>query len=247
MEKEEYQKHYALEESFWWFRGRRDIILGVLESFAITRSRQKILDAGCGTGFNLNFFENFGNSFGCDFSEDALFFCRKRGLKKVARGDVQKLPFKSRSFSLVALLDVLYHKNVRDDTRVLQEVHRVLKNGGYLLITDSAFNFLRSKHDLAFHTRERYTKKTLLQRLEQAGFGVLKMSYFNFFLFFFVFLSRRLTKILPGQNPIARSDLKAIDPRLNNWLYHILKCEAVLTRYLSLPFGSSILCFARKK
>jgi len=247
MEKDEYRKHYELEESFWWFRGRRDIIKKILQSFSLTSQRLDILDAGCGTGYTIKVFEAYGDAYGCDYSQDALYFCRKRGLKKIVQANVEHLPFSSQSFNLVTCLDVLYHKNIKSDVHVLQEIHRILKKSGCLLITDSAFNFLRSRHDIAFHTRERYRIKTLAKRLGKAGFRVLKTSYFNFFLFFIVLLVRFSSKIFQRKEAIARSDLKAIDKRINGILSRILKFEAFLIKYLNLPLGSSIVCLAQKK
>lgn len=247
MEKEEYRKHYELEEDFWWFRGRRSIIQEILQLHSLAGQKLKILDAGCGTGFNLKFFERYGTAYGCDFSQSALDFCQKRGLKRIVQADVEQLPFASQSFDLVTLLDVLYHKNIRSDVQVLREVGQVLKKGGYLLLTDSAFNFLRSKHDIAFHARERYRKVTLRRRLEKSGFCLLKASYFNLFLFLIVLLVRFSTNIFEGKGQKAQSDLKSIDKTLNSLLYRILKFEAFLIKYINLPFGSSIFCLAQKK
>ena len=244
MEKEEYRKHFELEESFWWFMGRREIILNVLKR--IKRKKLKILDVGCGTGFNLQIFQNYGTSFGCDISKEALDYCLKRSLEKVVQADGQKLPFRTGSFDLVILLDVLYHKRVKSDIKVLQEVSRVLKNKGYLLVTDSAFAFLWSRHDIAFHARERYNKKTLRKRLEKAELSIEKISYFNFFLFSPVVLMRFLERLGLRKKSKAESDLKKINTGVNKVLFSFLKLEAFLIQHLNFPFGSSLISLARK-
>jgi SAM-dependent methyltransferase len=247
MEKAEYRKHFELEENFWWFRGRRDILGNILLPRLKQDKKLTLLDAGCGTGFNLKFFEDLGTAFGCDFSEDALDFCRQRGLKKLARADIQKPPFKDRSFDLIALLDVLYHKNIKNDVEVLREINRLLKNDGFLLLSDSAFKILSGRHDLAFHARERYRRKTLKIRLERAGFSLVRGSYFNFFLLPAVLTIRLMENLAPLRNKPIQSDLQAVGPWLNSVLYQILRFEAFLSRHINLPLGSSIVCLARKK
>ena len=247
MEKAEYQKHFELEESFWWFRGRRDVLLNVFRSRAAPRLPLIWLDAGCGTGLNMTVFAEFGPVFGCDFSTEALAYCRRRGLRNVLRADVQSLPYKDESFDAVSLLDVLYHKNIRNDVAALKDVCRTLKPGGWLLISDSAFSALRGPHDRAFHGRERYRKKTLSPRLEAAGFEILRLGYFNHFLFPLLVSVRWWERIRGEKRAAVKSDLKAVSPFLNSALYGLLKLEAVLAKKIDLPWGSSIVCLARKK
>jgi SAM-dependent methyltransferase len=246
VEKKEYKKHYELEEDYWWFAGKREIIKSVLNLIKRQKEGFNILDVGCGTGINLIFLQKFGKSYGCDLSKEALFFCKKRGLESVVRANAEKLPFKRSSFDLASLLDVLYHKNVRSDVKVLKSIHQVMKSEAYLIITDSAFNFLFSKHDLAIHTRERYRKKILKRRLEEAKFSVLRMSYCNFFLFLPVVLVRLFQRITLRKGAKIESNLEPVNAVFNRVLFSLLKIEARLLKHINLPFGSTILCLARK-
>ena len=150
------------------------------------------------------------------------------------------------SFDLVTLFDVLYHRSIHDDGDVLSETSRILKTGGHLLLTDSAFNFLLSKHDLAFHARERYNRNSLIRRLESAGLSIVKISYFNFFLFPAVALVRLFEKRRISGDERPESNLHPMNSALNGILKGIMKSEARLLRRFNLPFGSSILCLARK-
>ena len=247
MEKDEYRKHFELEESFWWFRGRRKILINILRSRLKNRKNLAVLDAGCGAGYNLKMYESLGTVFGCDFSEDALFFCKKRGLRKLAMADVKTLPFKVQSFDLVSMLDVLSHESIPNDIDVLKEIASLLKDGGFLLLADNALKILNSPHDRAYHVRERYRKRTLKKRLHEAGFDIVRTSYFNFFLFPIIFLVRLSERIRRPKPDSIQSDLKAATPLMNGILYGILKLEAFLSKKINLPWGSSLICLARKK
>lgn len=246
MEKDEYRKHFELEEDFWWFAGKRAMIGAVLFKQLPALRGERMLDIGCGTGFNLVFFQDYFDGYGGDLSSDALLYAKKRNLKKLVQTDAHHLPFKDGSFAFVSLLDVLYHKKIESDVSVLRDVHRVLKKDGLLLITDSAFQFLQSRHDLALHARERYTTKTLKGRLSAGGFLAKKISYFNFFLFPGIALVRRIQRRDSHEPQVLESNLKATSPRLNSILLAILRLEAFLVKRFRLPWGSSIICLAKK-
>jgi len=247
LEKEEYRKHFELEETFWWFVGRRKIIETILECHNVIKDGESnLLDIGCGTGFNLKEFQEYIKSFGCDLSDEAIYFCKKRNLKRIVKSNAAELPFKNETLHIVTLLDVLYHKNIQSDINVLRETKRVLKKDGYLLITDSAFNFLFSKHDLALHARERYTKEKLRSKLKENGFIILKLSYFNFFIFPVILSVRFFERLTLNKNIKPESNLKPINNVFNKIFIYILRMEAFFIRYLNFPFGSSLLCLAKK-
>ena len=95
----------------------------------------------------------------------ALRFCKKRGLSNVTIGSSYKTSFKKSSFEISTLLDVLEHT---DDKKTLQELHRILKPEGLLIITVPAFKFLWSKLDDVLKHKRRYTKSSLQKVLKQA-------------------------------------------------------------------------------
>ena len=72
MDKKLFQQFYKMEESHWWFRGRRKIVRYFLKKFLKDKIKPDILDVGCGTGFNLINFSDIGEIFGAETSAVAL-------------------------------------------------------------------------------------------------------------------------------------------------------------------------------
>lgn len=245
VEIEEYEKTYNLEDSYWWFVGKRRIAQNLIEEFVHLNQREAILDVGCGTGATMCFLDHYGRAYGIDISETALCFCKERALARLSRASALRLPFADGSFSLITAFDVLYHEEVVDDLTAIREFYRVCRRGGSVLISEPAFNFLRSWHDVAYHGKRRYVASELKSKLEEVGFQVVKLSYSNALLFPFLF-AFRMWKRLSRPSPEDHSDLKPLNPYLNKALLAVYDLETSLVRKTRLPIGSSVVCVARK-
>lgn len=240
MEIQEYKNIYHQEQKHWWYEGMRKITFSLLHPYF--KEGMKILDAGCGTGFNLVKLSEYGECYGIDTSEYALKFCKKRNLKNIRQASIEQTPFENNSFDLITLLDVLYHKNIQEDTRVIKEAHRILKRQGLLFLRVPAFNFLKGPHDKQTHTKKRYTKKDILPLLRENDFTILKSTYANFFLFFPILILRLSQNIL---NFKVASDIKPT-PLLNKPFTFLLNLESFYLKKFNLPFGVSLLILAQK-
>ncbi len=248
MHPDAFKAMYTMESGYWWFCAKREYIRQVINRHLPVENKAHfaILDCGCGTGNNLAFLSQFGTVLGIDNSDNAIDYCTRNGFKKmVKKANISDLSIFYDSFDLVTALDVLYHRSIKDDVAVLKEFHRVLKSNGWLLLTDSAYNFLKSSHDIAVETRERYTLKTMGNRLQQSGFAVIHQTYTYLVTFPFVLIVRLLKKSI--WKPIrTESDVKPVSPILNSLLVRLLRWEARFALRYRLPMGSSILILARK-
>ena len=246
MERSEYEVMAAVERRHWWYGGMRAIAAALLDQVYAGRRDLAILDAGCGTGGNAIFLRRYGIVAGVDLAPEALELGGPRLPGALARASVLELPFADASFDLITSFDVLYHRAVPDEGRALAEMRRALRPGGRLLIRLPAYEFLRSKHDRAVHTRRRYTIAQARSLLSAGGFAIERGSYINSLLFPLPLAQRLLERAVPS---VERddSDLALPAAPVNELLRWPLAAEAAwLASGRSFPFGLSILIRARR-
>jgi len=271
---QEMQQHtYAImdrvEDTHWWFVGRRAILETFLRSVVqnvtppsrrlsgqspaddVTAGRRpdsrqdagvtiRILDVGCGTGANLEMLSQFGLAEGVDVSDEALEFCRKKGLT-VQEGLAETLPYPDETFDITTALDVVEHLD--DDIVGLKEMHRVTKTGGYSLIFVPAFMWLWGVQDDISHHRIRYTRKQIVERLKKAGFEVERATYANF-TFFVPVLGGRVFMRATGIKPASENNINI--SALNGAFGKVFSAERFWLKNLNFAFGVSIVIVARK-
>jgi len=246
---QEMQQHtYAImdevEGSHWWFVGRRAILEAFLRQIVAkvhpANSSLRILDVGCGTGANLEMLSQFGNAQGVDVSDDALEFCRLKGLS-AQKGLAETLPFEDEAFDITTALDVVEHLD--DDVAGLREMYRVTKKGGYSLIFVPAFMWLWGDQDDVSNHRIRYTRGQIVERLEKVGFTVERATYANW-TFFLPILAGRTVMKLTGIKPESENNVNV--SALNGFLGRIFASERLWLKNFNFPIGVSIVVVARK-
>lgn len=244
MECPEYEKMFRLEDSYWWYVGRRQLVHTLLKNRLPPNSL--ILDLGCGTGAMSRELQEYGKVISLDRAEPALRLARTRGLKNLCIGDAESLPFKPSLFDLVVALDVLEHLN--EDLSATQEIARVLKPEGIALVTVPACPFLWSDHDVALHHRRRYTPRQLHEVLEKGGLQVQLLSYTMTLLFPLAVLGRLANKIRRRLSPRkpATTQIPPTPRVINRALIQLLSWEAKWVRQTYLPFGVSLVSLVTK-
>jgi SAM-dependent methyltransferase len=236
VEQRAYREQFELEDTHWWFAGRRAVIRALMTASG-TPAGGRLLDAGCGTGHNLLEFGTSGSARGVDASPEAIEFCHRRGLTAVTQGRIEQLPFGDASFDLILATDVLEH--LQDDRLAMRELRRVGAPGSRLLVTVPAYGWLWSRHDADHHHFRRYTLGRLSGRLEAAGWMPLTWSYFNTVLLAPIAAVRLAGRRLGRDGD--RPDLRLTPPALNRLLEQPMRLEAaVIARGARLGAGVSI-------
>jgi SAM-dependent methyltransferase len=170
------QAMLELDDHHWWYRGRRRIIRAELDRLALPAGA-KVLDAGCGSGRTMIELTGYGEVTGIELDPNAAEVARGRGAGEVRIGRLEELPWDANTFDLITCLDVIEH--TADDRVTLEELRRVCKQGGWLLVTVPAYQALWSQHDEANHHFRRYGRRTLRRAALDAGWRVRRMTSFN--------------------------------------------------------------------
>jgi 2-polyprenyl-3-methyl-5-hydroxy-6-metoxy-1,4-benzoquinol methylase len=248
MNPREYRQMFQVEDSHWWYVALHELILAFVAAERQAVGPLEILDAGCGTGRLSQLLLAYGSVTGCDFAAEALDCCRQRGLAKLFRADLNSVQLRAASYDLITSIDTLYHLAIADESSVLAKFHGALKPGGLLIINLVAHEFLRSSHDIAVHTRRRYTRPEVVALLEQAGFRVERATYRVGFLFPPIALYRLLKRqtLTAAAGEAVVSDVSAPSPLLNRLLLAVSRLENRLLRHVDLPIGTSVFAVARK-
>jgi SAM-dependent methyltransferase len=233
-----YREHYEVEDSHWWFRGRWAVVEALLSRITLPADPH-ILDAGCGTGGNLQRYTHLGRATGVDPAPEAVRFCHERGLERVEQAGLESLPFEDATFDLIAATDVLEHIEGEEDA--LRELCRVGVPGAALLLTVPAYMWLWSAEDENLHHKRRYTRARLRRAVEAGGWEPQMATYFNSLLLAPIAVARRL-RFDDGRAEVDRT------PKVLNGLLSLpMRFEARLIRAgIRLPAGVSVGIVCRK-
>lgn len=135
---------------------------------------KKILDAGAGDGLFAKLMEEKGNEVICvELSFELTRCCKEKGLRCI-NADLYKLPFPDDCFDVIFCRAVIEH--LFDPWKFFRESYRVLKKGGYVIITTSNVAFVENRLMLLLgrfplsHDLKQYTPESVKKAMEDAGF-----------------------------------------------------------------------------
>lgn len=234
-----------LEEANFWFRSRNKLLMWALEKYY--PNFQSLLEIGCGTGYVLSgISKKFPHStlFGSEIFIAGLGFAAARlPSVKLMQMDARCIPFEN-EFDVIGAFDVLEH--IKEDEEVLAQMRGALKLEGLMLLTVPQHAWLWSRVDEYACHEQRYAAQDLHQKIESAGFRVIRSTSFVTTLLPAMMISRFLQKKVSDEKFDATAELK-ISSWLNSLFSRMLGAElALIKRGFNLPLGGSRLVIARK-
>ena len=236
-----YREMAADQAKHWWYEGRRQIIAAMIAKTGLPKG-MSILEAGCGPGANLNMLKNFGQVKAFEPDEFAGEHAAKISALDIYQGGLpEPFPFPADRFDLIGAFDVIEH--IEEDVAALSKLHAHLNDNGKAIFTVPAHQWLWSHHDEINDHKRRYSKASFKKALEDAGFTVEKISYYNMWLFPMAVAVRALKKC---QGVKDESDVSMPSPPVNKALRFIFGTERFLLPYLNLPFGLSLIAVCKK-
>ncbi len=231
---------------------------------------ETLLDLGCAQGI-LSFFLRKKGGFWVSADQD---YINVKSSKKILTENLIQLqpgplPFKDKSFDRVICLDYLEH--LEDDQMCVDEIYRVLKEGGEFLAatprTGKIFilNYLRPllgmKLEFYGHKRQGYSLKKLKKIFEKSGFRFTNHRSFSGFLtefielvlnFFYIkFLSSKKSlqlrdgNIRPSTSVEFKSSKKAFG--LYSLVYPVIWMITRIDKIFFFQRGYGIMVWAKKE
>lgn len=135
---------------------RKNLVNAVLKTLYIdfNPSALSVLDIGCGTGFYLSLWQNFGvkEIHGIDFTQSSVDYCKKEFSEcTVIKADISNEESLSSLglYSCISVFDVLFH--IVDDEKynlAIKNIASHLQDDGILLYSDNFLRYdtIREKH-----------------------------------------------------------------------------------------------------
>jgi len=245
-----YDEMYRLEQRHWWFAAKRRIVRSLLERFSTVRPtadcKPKVCDLGCGCGMQAAELTARGwDVVGVDASDEALSYCRSRGVEAVHGLLPDGIPLPPGSMDAVLLLDVLEH--VEADAASLAAGAERVTRGGVVIVTVPAYAWMWTERDAQHHHKRRYSRGKFWELIRSCDTCEIElMSSFNTALFPLALAARMAGKLSRHSDPAG--DLTMPPLGMNGLFRGLFAFERhLLRRRVRLPWGLSLVAVLRKK
>jgi putative flippase GtrA/SAM-dependent methyltransferase len=185
----------------YWHKKKFSLIAGNIKD-------TPVLDLGCGPGVFLHYYGGFpGLKVNLDYSLEQLKYGKALNPQALyVNASVSELPFAQGTFSTVFLIETIEHVDEDSGKKVMNEISRVLKKGGRLVLTTPNYKSLwiffewivsivgsvdyRAQHVNHFNLNK------ISQYVSSAGLSVRKRETFFIFSPFFAIFSLRLSELI---------------------------------------------------
>ena len=238
MEKSIYIKQIDNESKHWWFKARREILNKQIKKYS-TKKKMSILDFGSGSGANIYMLSKYGEVDVYEKDHKTSNFLKKKfnrnGIKII------KKCFSKKKYDLILAADVIEH--IKNDKKIINNLSKILKKNGLIIVTVPAYQFLFSKKDQALKHFRRYNLNSL-KKLFSSDFKTLKISYYNSLLFVPIAIATIFFKLTNHQY-INLTEEKP-NNILNYIFYSLFRLEKFILKYFNFPFGISIISVFKK-
>lgn len=218
---------------YWWYRVRARLLGRMFEG--AVAGGACVLDVGSADGPSVDWLGDVAGRRVC-----ADINARGLGPDGVC-ADALRLPFADCTFEVVSAFDVVEHFD--DEAAVLDELVRVLRPGGALLLAVPAYQWAWTAFDVASGHHRRYTRGRLRRAVRRTPVDVERVTYAFAGVFPFFMVDRLRARIWPRPPSTA---LPEVRPIVERFLEQLSQIDEWLLPGVDLPFGSSVFLLARR-
>lgn len=236
---------YKEEERHFWFISRKEFIFQIIKDVIGLSSR--VIEIGSGTGNVSRYLKLKGYTRIAvgEMHQKGLRYAKSYGIDECYQFDLLQAPFEN-EFNAICLFDVLEH--IDEDTKALVNIHKMLTKNGHVALTVPAHMWLWCRDDVVAGHKRRYTKKAMIEKLENIGFEIIVSRYFFISIVPLLFMRRFIHK--NDGSSVRHEEYEAdisINPFLNTILLNITRFENKLNKFLPNYCGGSLFVLAAKK
>lgn len=165
---------------------------------------KKVLDIGCWTGPMEKLLKRENCQItAIDIEDEPLKLARRRfpGMRFIKASIIDSIPFRKNEFDVVLFLMVIEHIPKGTELQALENINRILKQGGNLFLTTMNSNLFSNLFDPAYFLvgHRHYSRTHLEKLLKSAGFKTQEVRYnggfftilYTWFLYFFKHILRK--------------------------------------------------------
>ncbi len=217
-------------EYHYWNIARNSIIQSVLKKNNLIG--KKMLEIGCGRGYVVESLRAHGCD--CVGVDRAVVVSKKEYLFFGIDFEELNTPLKE-SVEVILICDVLEHIPYSEE--FLLRIRRTFPNMKYMLVTVPARQELWSNYDEYYGHMIRYSRPTLSNVLERAGYQVSYMSYFFHLLYFPAYV---LTLLKRDRGIVVHSPKGLLLKAIHRLLAHLFVLEQQF--FPRAVGGTSLIC-----
>lgn len=161
---------------------------------------RKVLDIGAGYGYIERLISKYKlvKIYGNDISENAIRNLKERFKGSFKQESVYKMKYERNFFDIIFILEVLEHVPPSKTFKVLEDVKKILKKNGYLILSVPTNEGLEKMSDNPNGHVRMYTKDLIRAELAIAGFKLLDVKVLYAFKNYY-FIKKIMAKIFKNR------------------------------------------------
>lgn len=224
---------YEIEENSFWYAHRNRCISEAMTQYPPSGL---FFDVGGGNGIVSQHLNQCGYpTVLVEPGRSGAMNARQRGIENIVWASLEETCFISETLPAVGMFDVLEH--IKNDTKTVSEIYRILAPGGRFYVTVPAYDWLWSYNDTHLGHFRRYTVEELSDLMIAAGFEIDYATYIFTMLPIPILIRRTLPDRLGFRKTVVK-ETKRREHKISN---------GILNKIIHVFFEREMRCIKRRE